>query len=70
VHHPIGFYCFTVAIFFAWAWEATDCIHALRHSDGKSLFRIVCRWVGLLLCIAMMADMIGTAWFLWIGGAL
>ena len=70
VHHPIGWYCFMLAMFLMWAWGAADCIHVLRHPEAKSVFRIACRWVGLLLCVAMMFDMIGIAWFLWIGGAL
>ena len=57
-------------MFLMWAWGAADCIHVLRHPEAKSVFRIACRWVGLLLCVAMMFDMIGIAWFLWIGGAL
>jgi hypothetical protein len=53
-----------------WAWGAADCIHVLRHPEGKSVFRRACRWVGLLVWVAMMFDMIGIAWSLWIGGAL
>jgi hypothetical protein len=70
VHHPIAWCCFVVGLFLGLAWGAAECMHAIKHQEGKSVVRIVCNWIGLLCFVAMMLQLIGSACLMWIGGRL
>jgi hypothetical protein len=61
VHHSVAWYFFVVGLFLMWAWGAADSVHKLKQPDGESVPRIVCNWIVVLLCIALMLIMTGVA---------
>ncbi len=54
MRHPVSWYCFMLVNVFMWAYGVADCAHVIKHPGGMSEFRIVCRWIVLLVCIALM----------------
>jgi len=66
VHHPRAWCCFA-AVKALWpAWVFADCLHVVRNPGGRSVFRIVCRWIVLLVSI----DIVIIALFVLISGIL
>jgi hypothetical protein len=54
MHYPVAWYFFVVTNILMWAWGIADCVHVVTHPEGRSAFRIACRWIALLVLIDLM----------------
>ena len=59
MHHSAAWYFFVFALFLWWAAGAANCVHILKHPEGKSAFYITCTWIALLSAIVLMLIVIG-----------